>query len=73
MNNLSLVKYDENDFPFYYALVSNEMVMKQITERAIPLDEAKTITPTFWRKTLALMFLVLIKFLIPTPILDWRT
>ncbi|QFT90894.1 Acetyltransferase (GNAT) family protein [Bacillus sp. THAF10] len=41
MNNLSLVKYDENDFPFYYALVSNEMVMKQITERAIPLDEAK--------------------------------
>ncbi|MFP3719173.1 GNAT family N-acetyltransferase [Niallia circulans] len=34
-------KFTANDFELYYQLVSNERVMAQITERAIPLEEAK--------------------------------
>lgn len=39
---MNFVKYTEPDFEHYYALVSNEDVMKQITERAIPEAEART-------------------------------
>lgn len=39
---MNFVKYTEPDFEHYYALVSNEDVMKQITERAIPESEART-------------------------------
>ncbi|PYE45637.1 GNAT family N-acetyltransferase [Paenibacillus barcinonensis] len=39
---MNFLKYTEPDFEHYYALVSNEEVMKQITERAIPEAEAKT-------------------------------
>ncbi|WP_342551918.1 GNAT family N-acetyltransferase [Paenibacillus sp. FSL R7-0652] len=39
---MNFVKYTEPDFEHYYALVSNAEVMKQITERAIPEEEAKT-------------------------------
>lgn len=42
MNQINLVKYDKGDFPSYYQLVSDLKVMAQITERAIPLEEAKT-------------------------------
>lgn len=41
MVNLQFIKFEKKDFSSYYQLVSNEMVMAQITERAIPLDEAK--------------------------------
>ncbi|CAG9620177.1 GNAT family N-acetyltransferase [Sutcliffiella rhizosphaerae] len=41
MYNLSFIKFEKSDFPDYYQLVSNEQVMAQITERAIPLEEAK--------------------------------
>ncbi|MEH6941294.1 GNAT family N-acetyltransferase [Bacillus sp. JJ722] len=41
MNQLHLVKYQENDFEAYFSLVSNEKVMEMITERAIPLEEAQ--------------------------------
>ncbi|WP_435368165.1 GNAT family N-acetyltransferase [Sporosarcina luteola] len=40
-NKLRLAKFKNDDFEKYYALVSNESVMAQITERAIPLDEAE--------------------------------
>lgn len=39
---LKLLKFQEDDFDSYYSLVSNNNVMAQITERAIPYDEAKT-------------------------------
>ncbi|MDT0123763.1 GNAT family N-acetyltransferase [Paenibacillus sp. RRE4] len=39
---MNFVKYTEPDFEHYYALVSNEDVMKHITERAIPEAEART-------------------------------
>lgn len=41
MNNLEWVKFEEDDFDFYFQLVSDEKVMKQITERAIPFAEAQ--------------------------------
>ncbi|MEK3796863.1 GNAT family N-acetyltransferase [Peribacillus sp. FSL H8-0477] len=41
MDNLQFRKFEKKDFGSYFQLVSNEMVMAQITERAIPLDEAK--------------------------------
>ncbi|WP_312094645.1 GNAT family N-acetyltransferase [Niallia sp.] len=34
-------KFTANDFTLYYQLVSNKQVMAQITERAIPVEEAK--------------------------------
>ncbi|WP_423060155.1 GNAT family N-acetyltransferase [Bacillus wiedmannii] len=34
-------KFEETDFNLYFQLVFNKEVMAQITERAIPLDEAK--------------------------------
>lgn len=39
--DLELLKFQEDDFDSYYSLVSNASVMAQITERAIPYDEAK--------------------------------
>lgn len=39
---MNFVKYTEPDFEHYYALVSNMEVMKQITERAMPEQEART-------------------------------
>lgn len=39
---LNLLKFKEDDFDYYYQLVSNDRVMSQITERAIPYEEAKT-------------------------------
>ncbi|KAB7668886.1 GNAT family N-acetyltransferase [Bacillus sp. B1-b2] len=41
MNKLSYNKFTANDFSNYYSLVSDERVMAQITERSIPLAEAK--------------------------------
>ena len=41
VNSLAFQKFKEADFEKYYSLVSNEQVMAQITERSIPLDEAK--------------------------------
>ncbi|WP_338540112.1 GNAT family N-acetyltransferase [Paenibacillus tundrae] len=38
---MNFMKYTEPDFADYYALVSNSEVMKQITERAFPEQEAK--------------------------------
>ena len=38
---INLSKFAEEDFDYYFALVSNEEVMAQITERAIPMDEAR--------------------------------
>lgn len=38
---LNLTKFQETDFNYYYSLVSNGKVMAQITERAIPFDEAQ--------------------------------
>lgn len=38
---LNLLKFKEDDFDYYYKLVSNNRVMSQITERAIPYEEAK--------------------------------
>ncbi|HEO8421992.1 GNAT family N-acetyltransferase [Niallia sp. FSL W8-0635] len=34
-------KFTANDFALYYQLVSDEQVMAQITERVIPVEEAK--------------------------------
>lgn len=34
-------KFTANDFALYYQLVSDKQVMTQITERAIPVEEAK--------------------------------
>ncbi len=41
MKNINLMKFQETDFKDYYSLVSNEKVMAQITERALPLEEAR--------------------------------
>ncbi|MBS9802639.1 GNAT family N-acetyltransferase [Bacillus cereus] len=41
MQKLYFTKFEETDFNLYFQLVSNEEVMAQITERAIPLDEAQ--------------------------------
>ncbi|TGB03709.1 GNAT family N-acetyltransferase [Halobacillus salinus] len=41
MEKLHAVKFREQDFNDYYRLVSNQAVMAQITERAIPLEEAQ--------------------------------
>ncbi|HDR7870809.1 GNAT family N-acetyltransferase [Bacillus cereus] len=41
MKKLYFNKFERTDFNLYFQLVSNEEVMAQITERAIPLDEAK--------------------------------
>ncbi|AFU13576.1 TPA: GNAT family N-acetyltransferase [Bacillus toyonensis] len=41
MQKLYFTKYGAIDFNQYFQLVSNEEVMAQITERAIPLDEAQ--------------------------------
>ncbi len=40
MERISLSKFDLNDFNLYNSLVSNEQVMKMITERSLPLEEA---------------------------------
>ncbi|MBM7644077.1 RimJ/RimL family protein N-acetyltransferase [Scopulibacillus daqui] len=41
MNQLIFKKFKATDFKDYFRLVSNEHVMAQITERAIPLEEAQ--------------------------------
>jgi len=41
MKNLGYKKFENKDFCSYFQLVSNEKVMAQITERAIPLSEAE--------------------------------
>lgn len=41
LKKLKLDKYTNEDFDKYFRLVSDESVMAQITERAIPLNEAK--------------------------------
>ncbi|MBK5472146.1 MULTISPECIES: GNAT family N-acetyltransferase [Bacillus] len=41
MQNLYFNKFEATDFNLYFQLVSNKEVMAQITERAIPLDEAQ--------------------------------
>ncbi|PFM10102.1 GNAT family N-acetyltransferase [Bacillus cereus] len=41
MKKLYFNKFEPTDFNLYFQLVSNEEVMVQITERAIPLDEAQ--------------------------------
>lgn len=41
MYKLIFKKFEATDFKDYFQLVSNEKVMVQITERAIPLEEAK--------------------------------
>ncbi|MBO1579572.1 MULTISPECIES: GNAT family N-acetyltransferase [Bacillus] len=41
MQRLNFKKFEVTDFKDYFQLVSNEQVMAQITERAIPLKEAK--------------------------------
>ncbi|WP_459501310.1 GNAT family N-acetyltransferase [Bacillus sp. C1] len=41
MQRLNFKKFEVTDFKDYFQLVSNEQVMVQITERAIPLKEAK--------------------------------
>ncbi|QWH18133.1 N-acetyltransferase [Bacillus mycoides] len=41
MHTLYFKKFEAIDFNLYYQLVSNEKVMAQITERAIPLEEAQ--------------------------------
>lgn len=42
MYTLDLMKFQEIDFIDYFSLVSNEKVMAQITEYAIPLEQAKS-------------------------------
>ena len=42
MQKLYFNKFEAIDFNLYFQLVSNEKVMAQITERAIPLEEAQT-------------------------------
>ncbi|KAA0955399.1 GNAT family N-acetyltransferase [Sporosarcina sp. ANT_H38] len=41
MHTLKLLKFQEGDFADYFSLVSNEKVMAQITEYAIPFEEAQ--------------------------------
>ncbi|MCM3786193.1 GNAT family N-acetyltransferase [Neobacillus mesonae] len=41
MEKLSFVKFQDNNFKDYYQLVRDIKVMAQITERAIPLEEAQ--------------------------------
>ncbi|EJP99588.1 GNAT family N-acetyltransferase [Bacillus cereus] len=41
MQNLYFNKFEATDFNLYFQLVSNKEVMAQITERAIPLEEAQ--------------------------------
>ncbi|CAH2464040.1 MULTISPECIES: GNAT family N-acetyltransferase [Bacillus] len=41
MHKLHFKKFETTDFNQYFQLVSNEKVMAQITERAIPLEEAQ--------------------------------
>ncbi|UNP74297.1 GNAT family N-acetyltransferase [Bacillus nitratireducens] len=41
MHELHFKKFEATDFNPYFQLVSNERVMAQITERAIPLEEAQ--------------------------------
>ncbi|WP_136605107.1 GNAT family N-acetyltransferase [Paenibacillus dokdonensis] len=41
MDQLEFIKFGSNDFDDYFRLVSNEKVMAMITERAIPLHEAR--------------------------------
>jgi ribosomal-protein-alanine N-acetyltransferase len=41
MHTLNLLKFQEVDFTDYFSLVSNEKVMAQITEYAIPFEEAQ--------------------------------
>ncbi|PFN19737.1 GNAT family N-acetyltransferase [Bacillus cereus] len=41
MKKLHFNKFEPADFNLYFQLVSNEEVMAQITERAIPLEEAQ--------------------------------
>ncbi|PAQ15752.1 GNAT family N-acetyltransferase [Bacillaceae bacterium SAOS 7] len=41
MYQLNYKKFEAKDFNDYFQLVSNEQVMAQITERAIPLEEAQ--------------------------------
>lgn len=41
MSTLKFEKFKSNDFDDYLSLVSNEKVMAQITERAIPFEEAQ--------------------------------
>lgn len=41
MSNVTLRKFTTDDFNDYFLLVSNEEVMKMITERAISLEEAE--------------------------------
>ncbi|KEK23468.1 GNAT family N-acetyltransferase [Bacillus gaemokensis] len=41
MHQLKYKKFEAIDFKDYFQLVSNEKVMAQITERAIPLEEAQ--------------------------------
>ncbi len=38
---IDLEKFQPSDFQHYFALVSNERVMAQITEHSIPLGEAQ--------------------------------
>ncbi|MBO8155073.1 MAG: GNAT family N-acetyltransferase [Bacillaceae bacterium] len=41
MHHLTLKKFQSTDFKKYFLLVSDEQVMKMITERAIPIEEAR--------------------------------
>ena len=41
MKRLNLIKFIEDDFDDYFSLVSNQQVMAQITEYAIPFEEAQ--------------------------------
>ena len=41
MQTLNLLKFLDIDFADYFRLVSNEKVMAQITEYAIPFEEAQ--------------------------------
>ena len=42
MYTLYLLKFQEDDFTDYFSLVSNEKMMAQITEYAIPFEEAQS-------------------------------
>lgn len=41
MKSLNLIKFIKDDFDDYFSLVSNDKVMAQITEYAIPFEEAQ--------------------------------
>jgi len=41
VQKIKFEKFKNHDFEEYFKLVSNEQVMAQITERAIPLKEAQ--------------------------------